>query len=214
MEAGLPQCFCFLEDISQTVRLKHHECLRHKCLSLNQSLNYTLSNLNILNFICLYRDEDALNIVLEYGAFPNLKDSQGRLPLESAVRENWTKGVKLLLKAGAEIIHDSIFAVNFLKVALQESYPEEEIISALVEAGSKPEHDYLSSIYYRRRWCLETTSIFMAILRRRLRIPSPSFPQGYPLPLKIIQEMGKRVWATRQDTSIWYICKSFQNKKN
>lgn len=213
MDAG-SVCFCLAEDISHAVRLKHHECLRHKCLRLNQSLNYTLSKLNIFNFICLYRDEDALNIVLEYGAFPNLKDSQGRLPLESAIRENWTEGVKLLLKAGAEIIHDSIFAVNFLKMALQKSYPEEEIIFALVEAGAKPEKDYFSSIYYRRRWCLETTSIFMAILRTRLRIPSPSFPQGYSLPLKIIQEMGKRVWATRQDTSIWYICKSFQNKKN
>lgn len=209
-------CPCLIQDVYQSIHRKHYTCLRLICIDLTSqgSFSSILFCDNILYMICCHKDEQALSIVLEYGADPNIKDSKGSLPLVKAIEDGWEEGVEILLKAGAKITCNSIFSVNYLDLAVKQSYPREEIVVALVEAGSKPEHDYLSSIYYRRRWCLETTSIFMAILRRRLRIPSPSFPQGYPLPAGIIQEMGKRVWATRQDTSIWYICKSFQNKKN
>lgn len=91
-----------------------------------------------LHFLCVERFTEAVRLLVEFGADPNLPNEFGDTPLIDAATLGYTEIAAILLQAGADPNAKSDARFNVLHCAV--SSGNAELVGLLLDAGARPDY--------------------------------------------------------------------------
>jgi ankyrin repeat protein len=125
-----------IENIRIAIETNNHQrlvTLLERCAQTNCNINQLTRGSGLIHVSINVLNLPFLQLLIEYGANPNLLDSNGITPLELAVQQGNIDMIEYLLDNGAQIPN------NILTLAI-ESFVEPEIIEYLLNEGAISEY--------------------------------------------------------------------------
>lgn len=209
--AAPQRCSCFTygstNGMFRAVGNKHLECLK-VCLN-----NIKPSKLNCIGAIaestvfhqaCLWDNVEAMKLLISYGALVNVAANNRDYPIHVAAIKDNPAFMKLLLAAKADVNQRDGEGRTALDLAVEFSLCN--VIPHLLDAGATFGYNPGLEMVMGYKRCKKASIALLKVLRKRYRVVSPAFPNGYKLPLQITQQIVQFVWETRMGdkNEVWF----------